>query len=242
RPLFRRPTHTLGHRTVVIDIFHPHSFASPATPQKMGFMKRLRFRNRPSVGLRAIVVFLNHRTVPPAFYRLSARPDPQLPGCAGGAGRILCGSNGHPVSTSGYTVAHPRFHVLYANTDELMNELFHDLVVTAIGEQFQVQPFYAHHEYDIRQLWPQHDFQCAFLVINNIITIAPDAKSPAEHMRRVLAMLPWLREQSPSTIIALTVWEPAKWKRQAIISGADFFVPIPFNVDEMVRRLKERFL
>ncbi|MHB1157314.1 MAG: acyltransferase family protein, partial [Phycisphaerales bacterium] len=42
RPLFRRPTHTLGHRTVVIDIFHPHSFASPATPQKMGFMKRLR--------------------------------------------------------------------------------------------------------------------------------------------------------------------------------------------------------
>lgn len=38
RPLLRRPTHTLGHRTLVIDIIHPHSFASADTPQKTGFM------------------------------------------------------------------------------------------------------------------------------------------------------------------------------------------------------------
>lgn len=129
------------------------------------------------------------------------------------------------------------FHVLYA--DWGLGNIFHDFVLRALGAKRHIFPVWASHEQEIRLLWTQKHFHCAFLVLNNVIV--PQTRSAEEHIRSVLALIRWLRDRSSATIIALSGWLQPEIEEEALRGGADRFFPLPFPPLQVMDLLKERF-
>jgi len=133
----------------------------------------------------------------------------------------------------------PPFHVLYATMDEGIGNICHALVMEAIGTKRHVFPVWAFREEEIRLLWTQQRFHCAFLLMNNIVV--SHAPNIEQRIRKVLALIPWLRDRGSSTIIALSGWLPPDFEKDVLRSGADRFLPLPFPPRELLTFLTERF-
>jgi hypothetical protein len=130
------------------------------------------------------------------------------------------------------------FHVLYA--DWGLQNIFHDrFVQPALGAKYHILPVWSSHEQEIRLLWSQKQFHCAFLVLNNIVV--PHWRNPDERIAAILSLISWMREQSSATIIALSGWKPSAFEEKAIRNGADRFFPLPFPAQELWKFLIERF-
>jgi hypothetical protein len=129
------------------------------------------------------------------------------------------------------------FHVLYA--DWGIGNILHDLVLRALGAKRHIFPIWASHEQEIRFLWTQKHYHCAFLVLNNIIV--PHSRNPEERIKSVLALIPWLRERSSATIIALNGWPQSGIEEEALHGGADRFFSLPFPPTEVLDLLRKRF-
>ncbi len=129
------------------------------------------------------------------------------------------------------------FHVLYA--DEGLNNIFHQIVMRALGEIRHIVPVWASHEQEIRFLLAQRQFDCVFLVLNNIIV--PQPWKIDERIKRVLALIAWLRGRGSATIITLSSWDQFTME-EALHAGADRFFSMPFSVAEVLNLLKERFV
>lgn len=130
------------------------------------------------------------------------------------------------------------FHVLYADCGGVGN-ILHDFVLEALGAKRHIFPVWTSHEQEIRLLWTQTQFHCAFLVLNNVIV--PHSRSPEERIRSVLSLIPWLRDRSSATIIALSGWLQRGIEEEVLRCGADRFFPLPFPSSEVLDLLRKRF-
>jgi len=130
------------------------------------------------------------------------------------------------------------FHVLYADGGEEIGNFFHRIVMRALGEIRHIVPVWASHEQEIRDLWTQKHFHCAFLVLNNIIV--PQPWKNDERIKRVLALIAWLRGRGSATIITLSSWDKLTME-EALHAGADRFFPLPFPPMEVSDFLMKRF-
>jgi len=131
------------------------------------------------------------------------------------------------------------FHTLYAAGDKGIDDLFHACVRVALETKRHIFPTLSCCEQEIRHLWTQRQFNCVFLLLNNIIP---------QHVRRNalksgLALIPWLRERSSATIIAFCGLRrnPSEIERQALLGGANRFFLLPCQPSEVIEFLKERF-
>jgi len=118
------------------------------------------------------------------------------------------------------------FHVLYAGDADL-HHIFHTLVLNTLGENRHIFPVWASSEQEVRFLWTRKQFQCAFLVLNNIFV--PDLHfNPNRRIGNILSLIPWMRERSSATIIALSGWFRPGIEEEALHVGADRCFPLPF--------------
>ena len=132
------------------------------------------------------------------------------------------------------------FHVLYADGGwEGIGNMFHQIVIRALGEIRHIVPVWASHEQEIRLLLAQRQFDCVFLYLNNIIV--PQSWKIEERIERVLALIAGLRGRGSATIITLSSWDQFTMEK-ALHAGADRFFSMPFSVAEVLNLLKERFV
>jgi CheY-like chemotaxis protein len=120
-----------------------------------------------------------------------------------------------------------------------MDNFFHDVVLHALEAKRHIFPVWASHDEEIRRLWTDKRFDCAFLVVENVIV--PHSRSPEERIKSVLALIPWLRNRSSATIIALSGWRQPGIEEGALHGGADRFLTLPFPPMELVDLLRTRF-
>ena|ERR1022692_943744 len=126
------------------------------------------------------------------------------------------------------------FHVLYASGETGFDELFHHLVTAAVGTKRHIFPVWTCREQEIRLVWTQQSFHCAFLVLNNLRETTPDFSS-----RPVLALIRWMRDRGSATIIAFS--GNGFEEEEALRGGADRFFHLPFPPREVLSLLTERF-
>jgi hypothetical protein len=130
------------------------------------------------------------------------------------------------------------FCVLYAGDADL-KYIFHTLVLKTFGMNRRIFPIWASNEPEVRMFWTHIRFHCAFLVLNNIVV--PCSPNPDKRVRSVVALIPWMRDQSSAAILTFSGWFYHGIKEEALHCGADRFFHLPFPWREVVGFLKERF-
>lgn len=128
-------------------------------------------------------------------------------------------------------------HVLYA--DQGLDKIFHRLVQRALGARYHILPVWSSCEPEIRLLWAEEHFDCAFLVLNNISV--PQCEDSEVRIARSASLIPWMREHSSATIITACGWQPWTYAEKVICDGADRFFALPFPMKELVAFLRDRF-
>lgn len=126
--------------------------------------------------------------------------------------------------------------ILYADSGM---DCFHEFVTDALSDSCDIVPVWESNEREIRLLWTQRNFDCAILVLNNIIVdgagIWPEGRA------NVLALIQWLRDQGSATIIAVSGQRDPGLEEEARQNGADGFFHLPFSVMDFEKLLQDCF-
>lgn len=124
--------------------------------------------------------------------------------------------------------------ILYADSG---TDFFHEFVTDTLADSCDIVPVWAIFEREIRLLWTQRDFDCAILVLNNIIV---DGQSEwPERLGNVLALIQWLHDHGSATIIAVS-GQPGL-EEEARRNGADGFFDVPVPLLPFEKLLQDRF-
>jgi hypothetical protein len=130
---------------------------------------------------------------------------------------------------------HRTVTILYA---DLGMDCFHEFVTDALADSCDIVPVWAIFEREIRLLWTQREFDCAILVLNNIIV---DGKPDwPERRGSVLSLIQWLHDHGSSTIIAVS-GPNLGLEEEARSNGADGFFDVPVPLLRFEKLLRDRF-